>query len=298
MLPSPRLRRGLWRTGLSALLASLAVGAASLAAAAPALWKVQGPHATVWLFGTTHILRPDMTWRDPALDAAFKASDALYLEVPDIDDQAEILKVIETYGVDPRHPLSTKLNAAQMAALNKVLAAYGASEAQFNGFRPWLAATVVEALPLIKAGFDPKSGVEMTLMKDARAGGKPIKGFETEEEQARYFADLPPQDEIDFLMSSVSDADKGLDDVNRLVADWLAGDVAGINTLVNEDIKAQSPELYRILIVERNQRFAKDIAALAQGSGTYFVALGAGHFAGPDSVQADLSKLGLAATRQ
>ena len=58
------------------------------------------------------------------------------------------------------------------------------------------------------------------------------------------------------------------------------------------------PDIYKLLIVERNARFADQIAALARGRGVVFVAIGAGHLAGPDSVQADLAKLGLTAVRQ
>ncbi len=283
-------------------LSCLALFAAPLLAlgaqAEPALWKVQGPHATVWLFGTIHLLKPDTAWRDSAVDQALKASQALYLEVPNIDDQANNRAVVLKYGVDPKHPLSTRLDPLQRAALIKVLADYNVPEAQLEPLRPWLAATVVESLPLLKAGFDPKQGVEMSLMAEARAAGKPVKGFETTEEQARYLADLPKPEETAFLMSAIDDANQGLGEIDKLTSAWQAGDLKTIDDLVNQDVARASPSLYKILIVDRNARFASAIADLAKGSGTTFVALGAGHFAGDDSIQADLAKLGLVATRQ
>ena len=59
---------------------------AGRAAAEPALWKVEGPQATVWLFGSVHALKPALAWRSSRMDAALQAADALYLEIPNADD--------------------------------------------------------------------------------------------------------------------------------------------------------------------------------------------------------------------
>jgi Uncharacterized protein conserved in bacteria len=50
--------------------------------------------------------------------------------------------------------------------------------------------------------------------------------------------------------------------------------------------------------VLRNRAFADDIGQLLSGKGTYFVAIGAGHLAGPDSVQKQLARRGYKAVRQ
>jgi hypothetical protein len=83
-----------------------------------------------------------------------------------------------------------------------------------------------------------------------------------------------------------------------MVAAWEAGDTDKIADLMNADMRTKYPDLYRRLLVERNQRFAKQVADLANGSGVYFVAIGAGHLTGPDSVQSMLEPLHLKAVRQ
>jgi uncharacterized protein YbaP (TraB family) len=55
--------------------------------------------------------------------------------------------------------------------------------------------------------------------------------------------------------------------------------------------------LYQVLLTDRNRNWAKQIDGLLKHSGTVFVAVGAGHLAGPDSVQAQLRKLGVATQR-
>jgi uncharacterized protein YbaP (TraB family) len=53
----------------------------------------------------------------------------------------------------------------------------------------------------------------------------------------------------------------------------------------------------KVLLVDRNARWAQWIKQRMARPGTVFVAVGAGHLAGPDSVQAHLAKLGVKAER-
>jgi uncharacterized protein YbaP (TraB family) len=62
-------------------------------------------------------------------------------------------------------------------------------------------------------------------------------------------------------------------------------------------MREQYPDLYKVLLVDRNRHFAKRIGTLLKGHGTLSVAIGAGHLAGPDSVQAQLAKLGIGSER-
>jgi hypothetical protein len=272
--------------------------APSVVSAEPALWKIQGPHATVWLFGSVHVLKPGTQWRSARIDAALKDAGALYLEIDNADDPAAMQPLIFKYGVDLTHPLSSKLSAQDKAALDKILQTYGASEAQIEPLRPWMVGLTIDVLPLLKAGYEPAASVEHALTVDARAAGKPVKGLETAEEQVRIFADLPQDQEVAYLKSAMDDVAEGSVEADELVSDWQAGDVDAVARLMNEDIKKESPTLYKLLILDRNARFAQQIADLAKGDGDVFVAVGAGHLAGPDSVQAHLARLGLTAVRQ
>jgi len=52
------------------------------------------------------------------------------------------------------------------------------------------------------------------------------------------------------------------------------------------------------MLVKRNEAWAKAIAERMKQPGTTFVAVGAGHLAGPDSLQKQLEKLGIEVQRQ
>jgi uncharacterized protein YbaP (TraB family) len=274
------------------------VGLATPAMAEPALWKVTGPDTTIWLFGTVHVLKPDTVWDSPRIDAAIKSADALWLEIPDADDAAAMQGLIVRYGVDPAHPLSSKLDDATRAQFSTFLTGLGADPAQMEPLRPWVAAVMVSTLPLIKAGFDPGKGVEHVVKAQVQAAGKPVQGFETAEQQIRYLADVTPAEELDFFKQSLADGQKATQIVNAMITAWVGGDEPKLEALLNSDMRDGYPNLYKRLIVERNQRFAQKIADLVKGHGVQFVAVGAGHLVGADSIQADLAKLGITAVRQ
>ena len=75
------------------------------------------------------------------------------------------------------------------------------------------------------------------------------------------------------------------------------GDEAAITHIMVDEVKRPFPNLYRTLLVDRNVAWAGAIAKMLQGSGVKFIAVGAAHLAGPDSVQAALERQGVAVER-
>lgn len=267
------------------------------ASAEPALWKIQGPHATVYLFGTIHALKSTTQWQSPKIQAAFDASGTLWEEVPNADDAASAQALVMQYGVDPTHPLSSQLDAAGKAKLTAFETTYGLPDAGIEMLRPWLAAITFSTLPVMKAGYDPKSGVDLVLKSMADAAHKPVLGFETLDQQMRFLADLPQQQQLDFLRVTLDDAGGATAQLGKLVDAWSSGDVVAMAALMNGDLN-RYPALYDVLVVQRNRAFASKIEEMLKGSGVTFVAVGGGHLSGPDSVQADLAKDGIRAVRQ
>ena len=264
----------------------------------PALWVIKDADSTLYLFGTVHVLRPTTAWGSAKVDAAFAAASDVYFEISNPDDQAAILPLIQQYGISPQTPLSSLLTPAEIADLDAAAKTMGASAAQLDPLRPWMAGLTLSVAPLIKAGYDPASGVEAILKARAEAGGKSVRGFETLDEQVRVLATLPEDAQLQFLRSTLESFDAATTELDGLVAAWAAGDVAGIQALGVDEMKATAPAIYDALLTRRNAGFADDIQGLLAGSGTAFIAVGAAHLAGPDSVQAMLETRGVAVEQQ
>src|SRR5262249_38608868 len=150
----------------------------------------------------------------------------------------------------------------------------------------------LSVLPAIKAGYDPNSGVELILAREARAAEKPIGALETVEQQVRFLADMTEAQQADFLSQSLDDVDGAVTQIAAMVAAGRKGDTAALEKDFVEETRRDYPQIYQTLVVQRNQRWARLLKTKLAGSGVSFVAVGAGHLVGPDSVQAELAKLG------
>jgi uncharacterized protein YbaP (TraB family) len=244
-----------------------------------------------------HLLPNDTAWRFPALNEALAKSQSLYIELTD-DDQANMAALVLSQGMDTAHPLSTLLSQSDNDALAKAaqLAGVPGGAASLQPMRPWLAALTLAVAPLMKAGLDPAAGVDKQLQAQMTRAGKPVHGLETAAQQIHFLADLPDALQLAFLRDTLHDVEKDKTELLSLVDAWKRGDVAAIAKLENDELKTQEPALYQKLLVQRNQDWAARIKDLLRQPGTtVLVAVGAAHLAGPDSVQAQLAKIGVTA---
>jgi uncharacterized protein YbaP (TraB family) len=271
--------------------------ATATVAAKPGLWAVKDADTTIYLFGTVHVLKPGLGWFDGAVKQAFDKSDELVLEMVLPEDQAEAAKVTMPLAMDQSGTaLSAKLDPDALKAYQAALTGLGVPVAAFDAFKPWFAAVTLSVLPLTKLGYDPTQGAEMQLTAAAKTAAKPISGFETLQEQLGFFDSIPEDGQIAFLNATVKDIDKLAPTLDTMVGQWSKGDTDNLAATMNESMAA-TPELTKILLWDRNARWADQIKARMDKPGTVFVAVGAGHLAGQKSVQDYLKERGLKATR-
>lgn len=256
----------------------------------PALWMVKDADTTIYLFGTVHVLKPGLDWFDSAVKRAFDRSDELVLELIEPDPAAmQALLVKMALAPAGSRPIAEQLPADKRDAYLKAMADIGVPPAAFDALQPWVAGITLSVAGLPKLGYDPASGVEKILTTAARETGKPVIGLETAEQQLGYFADMPAALQLAFLGSAVEDYPTLGTELAKMIDQWAEGDPEALGATMNEGMR-DTPELARILLTERNARWAKWIEARLQKPGTVFLAVGAGHLAGADSVQAFLAK--------
>jgi uncharacterized protein YbaP (TraB family) len=157
------------------------------------------------------------------------------------------------YGIDPAHPLSTLLTAQERARLDAAAKAAGVpgGGGALNIMRPWLAALTLSVAPLLKAGLDPKQGVDKQLKAQMEKAGKPVHGLETAEEQIRFLADMPPAVQLSFLRETMHDTDNAATELGSLVDAWKRGDTAAIAHLESTDLQLRLNMILRSLFLVR-----------------------------------------------
>jgi uncharacterized protein YbaP (TraB family) len=111
-----------------------------------------------------------------------------------------------------------------------------------------------------------------------------------------FIDSTPEKEQIVGILEILEDGPKAAREVQQLVDTWARGEPEKTGALMNESMQA-TPVTARVLLTDRNRRWAQSLRERLAEPGTVFVAVGAGHLAGEQSVQHFLEKLGLRAER-
>jgi uncharacterized protein YbaP (TraB family) len=284
-------RRGLARGLAGALL--LAYACAPAHADGSAVWSVKGKRNTVYFAGSVHALPKDHAELSAQIELAYRAADALVMEV-DLDDlnPLEAMQFVSQHGTLPAgESLSKVVGPERYARILRLADSVDVPEIALAPLEPWAAAMVLTQFALMKSGFDPQLGVDMQLSERARADGKPIEGLETVVDQLGIFDSRSMDEQTRFLVDAADDVPAMHEDLARLIDAWRAGDLEGLEREFNKE-RAESPALYDELLGARNRRWMPKIEALFEQPRNYLVVVGTLHFVGRDGLLELLTRAG------
>ena len=256
----------------------------------PVMFSVTDDDSEVILYGTFHLLPQDTQWESDTLDAALARSDEAWFELPKGAMADPSLQQLTLQLGLSDTPLAARLSEADLALLTEKAGTLGIDPAMFGAMQPWLAAITLTGIQAMSQGFDPSAGVEAVL--EPRVDGLGRRSFETAEQQLRIFADMDENTQIALLRETLKSFDEGPDLLSRMATAWASGDVDMLESEVIGDAKASMPAVYDAMFTQRNAAWADALDAELAGAGTDFVAVGAGHLLGPDSVPVMLAKRG------
>ena len=261
----------------------------------PALWKLSDKDTTIYLFGTIHALPPGIDWLNGAVVTAFDASHELVTEIVP-EEPAQMQKIVLDKAVLPQgQTLRGLMTAKDRAAYEAALKDLGLPAEVFDTFEPWYAAVGLSMLPLMREGYDRINGVEDALDARAKAAKRTHLALETAEQQLSLFDSLPMPVQQNYLGEVVDQLPQIGAKLGMMVEAWKTGDAAALARLMNDE--ADDPVLLKTLLTDRNRAWASWIERRMDKPGIVFVAVGAGHLAGPGSVQEQLLQLGLTTQR-
>lgn len=269
--------------------------AALASPAGPALWKVSDDDTTIYLFGTVHALPEGVGWYKGKIAQALGSSDTIVTEI-EMDETTNSRMqqlVLNTGLLPPETPLRSLLSEQQKTTYAEAMRKLGLPETAFDRFEPWYAGISLTMLPLLQQGYSPDSGVEQVLLSNA--GEKQHEALETLEFQLGIFDQLPQESQVTFLTETAANIDGIKPMLDQMVQEWLEGDADALAALMNNDLSDEV--LADRLLYSRNRTWAAWIDDRLDAPGTVFIAVGAGHLAGAQSVQEDLAKLGLRVER-
>ncbi len=258
--------------------------------ARPALWKVSDSDTTIYLFGTVHALPRGISWMEGPIAKAFNGSQHLVTEIAEVSPETMQDVVMKTALLPKGESLFAMLSPKDRVLLNKTLKAAGLPVAGFDRFEPWYVAMVVAALPVMKMGYTAANGVEMQLSAKAKALGQTQVELETVEYQLGLFDTLPRKVQLNYLHQVLVGLPRMAKELELLVKYWGEGNPDKLARLMNAE--QSDAALIAALLTNRNKNWARWIDERMARPGTVFLAVGAGHLAGKQSVQVQLTKKG------
>lgn len=278
----------------------------------PAVWELSDEDTTIYMLGTIHLLPQGFRWRSPQLNAIIDSADVLVLESSD-EDSEDALHSINPKIINVlagRTPTSRQLSPQSRPRWRELVAMSG------------LPFDYVDSIPVMVAllGFgqtgtegDPSSyeyGVETVLEREFAETDRPVESIE---DFGRVMYGLFRVDDAEVVQELDEQLrrwdGKSVEDFYEPEAEELTGDAywamehAWARGEVDDDFDLGFGDgkigeaFHDVLLDRRNSHWAQWLEERLEQPGTVLLAVGAGHFEGPDSVLAKLQERGLEAER-
>jgi hypothetical protein len=259
----------------------------------PALWKVNSDRAVLYLFGSIHLLPPNVDWHSPAIETALKSADVFVFEAPLGDEGVrETQDFVRANGMLPADKsLPAQLDPKARHEYLSAMAATHLSPETVAHLRPWLAAIVLETRLMESLHYSPDSGVDRQVWKFAKSENRKTESLETVSEQLSLLMPKDRKLETEEFGASLKELKTDTNQIGALVDAWCDGRTDEVAHMTNVGLSA-TPGAMKILITDRNERWVGKLVGMLAQHHTYFVTVGAGHLAGPQGLPALLARRG------
>lgn len=249
----------------------------------PMLWKVTGEAGTSYLFGTVHlgVRAADL---DPVVVQSLDACDIFVSEtnLATIDRSV----VINLSTLPAEQSLQTLIGAEAFAELQRQL---GGSVPQLERFRPWFA-----YIQMVQRLYPTPDPLDRMLQRAAEDAGKELVFLENAGEQLALLSSIIDADDLKQILDPESEERRNL---MALVEAYKRGDYRTLEKLIaSPEVIDKDPEEFEQLFTRRNKAWIPPLLEQLR-KGKTFVAVGAGHFAGPTGLLALLAAEGITAER-
>lgn len=266
--------------------------------AGPALWRIADEDTEIYLLGTIHVLPQGLGWQREVITQSLLSADTVYFETsPNDPTSGSTFEFIKAGMAGPGESVHDVLSPEQFKILSDALAEVGLRIDTFKGQKPWLAALMLSVNVLQDSGHYAEFGVE-TWIERQLDEDETIRSLESGITVANALSAMPMPAQIAMLMDGLEDAEAGdtPDDVESVMLSlkaWLKGRPELIFDLVAADMKTEMPELYDVMFTSRNANWTNKLdQMMRKDEGRIFIAVGAGHLTGPDSVLVMMSERG------
>ena len=276
-----------------ALLLAMSLSLFNGAWADTSVWVITSGNNTVYLGGTVHLLRPTDYPLPEEYEQAYQASSIIYFEtdisaMTDFSVQAQMLQQL---SYDDGRSLKTELNTEAYTALSAYTDKLGLPLMMLEKFKPGMVVSTLQLLEFQKMGFTPQ-GVDNYFNTRAVGDAKTLGQLESIEQQIGFLAAMGEGNESEFILLSLRDLEETEAVMEEMIRAWREGNNDKLAEMFIADMKAEAPELYDSLLLQRNLNWIPQIESMLRDAETEFVLVGAAHLVGDQGLLDLLSRKG------
>jgi uncharacterized protein YbaP (TraB family) len=257
------------------------------------VWSVEGAGSQGYLVGETYPRPAD--WHDRRIEALVPGCSILWTETNQII-RGDLNELVTRNGIDNVTRLMARLDADDRARLEKAAALCKVPMASLKAFRPWLAGATLEDTFYQAMGL---SGLapDKVLSAKAQAAGVPLfSEFAVKDDVVTWFGSMSSAQDLQFLRYILAEVLASPSAQAATFTDWRRGDFRRATGIVTP-IKQLYPELYEILVLDRNRKWVPRFKNMLSGKRPAMVVLGHFHLVGSDSALAHLEAAGMTVRR-
>ena len=275
------------------------------------LWKATNRNNTLYLLGTIHLDRDNVYPLHKSLRDAIQASEEVIFEL-DLNDQEGIalLQSMQTYSDGTT--LADHISPELYQRVQSAAAALGMEAGALDIYKPWALASTFSTLSMMDDSTSSNAmAIDSYVNAAAVNSGKAIGAVETYAFQGGIFDGLSAEYQEAYLDSALSALEAALSGTSSpemeealqqqeemlsgMFAAWKDRDPEAFSQVYGKEaIINSTDELNSKLFTERDPGMIQAAANYleAEGSHTYFLAVGAGHMVDPGGIVSGLRELG------
>ena len=257
------------------------------------VWRVSNGDSELFIGGTIHVLSATDYPLPIEFEQAYNQSHTLVFETdlaamaqPEAQQQL-LQRVMYKNG----KTLKDDLSPQTYKTLVDYAASVGLMIELLNQFKPSMVMITLVMAELHRLGM-AETGVDNYFNQKALADGKTLGELETVQEQLTMIENMGKGHEDELILSTIEEMKELPLIMGEMKDAWRSGDMERLEKLGISPMKTDFPDLYRVLLVDRNNAWIPKIVALLATPETEFVLVGALHLAANEGVISKLRALG------
>jgi hypothetical protein len=257
------------------------------------VWVVRSSTATVYLAGSFHMLRASDYPLPAEFFRAYNDSRKIIFEVPPGETESpEYMERFLSLAIyNDGTTLKEHITTAAYAKAESFCKERNYPLEQYQFFKPTFLVMTLTVSEMNKIGADPQKGIDNFFKDKVVQDGKATGSLETVDQQISLLTSMDAGLGSDQILESIEELKQIEVMLGELLAVWRKGDEAKMEELYIKDLKLY-PKLYQTLIVDRNNKWVRNIEVYLNGSGNTMVVVGAAHLVGADGLVNLLRKRG------